>query len=118
MLRVLVAALVLASAAGCSSFRKQYLQRADVSDEERDAVRRRKIILGMPEEGVQASWGKPCGRKAETGQNGQTSVWMYCRGCPSAAARIDIATARYERARCAQEKSVTFTNGRVSRFAE
>ena len=118
MLRAVFAILLMAGVAGCSSARKKYLSRSDISAEEREAVRRRRLIIGMPEAGVQASWGKPCTRRTETTQESQTVLWVYCAVCPSTSAALSIATGRYDDAKCAREKSVTFTDGKVVKFIE
>ncbi|CAM4466641.1 hypothetical protein [Corallococcus exiguus] len=116
MLRVVVAVLLMAGVVGCTSFRKQYLQRADISDEERDAVRRRKLLIGMPEEGVKASWGKPCEAKSETTADGQKARWMYCAKCPR---RVrEFVTEGIQPVQCKGEKLVTFRDGKVTEIRE
>jgi len=78
--RVLIAAIVgsLILLNGCTSFRLDYVNsHPDLDGRTREAILNGRIFIGMTEEQVKVSWGRPKEIHRSVGMNWSREQWVY-----------------------------------------
>lgn len=113
MFYVLSLAVLAVLFLGCQPTRR--VPPPNLSAAERDVLGHR-VSIGMDWGQVRRSWGDPCDKKTVTNAQGEAAYWIYCAVCPATKGIISQMSGgrRSSDADCGAQKTVTFTNGKVT----